>query len=34
MKVVRSSRVGHDQFLIAEPFARSLLHEEVVPFVL
>ncbi|MGH7225954.1 MAG: hypothetical protein ACRELF_22275, partial [Gemmataceae bacterium] len=34
MKVVRSSRLGHDQYLIAGPFARSLLHEEVVPFIL
>ena len=33
MKVVRSSRIGHDQYLIAGPFARSLLHEEVVPFI-
>ena len=33
MKVVRSSRVGHDRYLIAGPFARPLLHEEVVPFI-
>jgi hypothetical protein len=32
MNVVRSSRVG-DQYLIAGPFARPLLHEEVVPFI-
>ena len=34
MNVIRSARVGHDQYLIAGPFARSLLHEEVVPFLL
>ncbi|HTU20995.1 MAG TPA: PilZ domain-containing protein [Gemmataceae bacterium] len=34
MKVVRSSRVGHDKYLIAGPFARVLLHDEVVPFIL
>ena len=33
MKVVRASRLGRDQYLIAGPFARSLLHEEVVPFI-
>jgi hypothetical protein len=32
MNVVRSSRVG-DQYLIAGPFARPLLHEEMVPFI-
>jgi hypothetical protein len=34
MKVVRASRMGHDHYLIAGPFTRTLLHEEVVPFIL
>lgn len=34
MKVVRSSRLASDQYLIAGPFARLLSHEEVVPFIL
>ena len=33
MTVVRSSRVGSNQYSIAGPFARELLHEEVVPFM-
>ena len=34
MKVVRSSRIGYDQYLIAGPFTRPLMHEEVIPFII
>ena len=34
LKVVRSIRNGSNAYLIAGPFARSLSHEEVVPFIL
>jgi hypothetical protein len=34
MKIVRCSRIGYDQYLIAGPFTRRLLHDEVVPFIL
>ena len=34
MKIVRCTRLGYDQYVIAGPFTRRLLHEEVVPFIL
>jgi hypothetical protein len=34
IKVVRSARIGYEQYLIAGPFTRPLLHDEVVPFIL
>jgi hypothetical protein len=34
MKVVRSLRVGGNQFLLAGPFARCLRHDELIPFIL
>lgn len=34
MKVVRAIRIGYDHYLLGGPFARPLLHEEVVPFIL
>lgn len=33
LKVVRSSRCGMDQYVIAGYLTRPLLHEEVVPFI-
>lgn len=34
MKIVRCSRIGYDQYLLAGPFTRRLLHDEVVPLIL
>lgn len=34
MKVFRCTRMGYDQYFIAGPFTRRLLHDEIVPFIL
>ncbi len=34
MKVVRAFRTPNEQFLVAGPFSRPLLHHEIVPLML